>query len=90
VDQGASLVDQSGERLNTLLELIRGTAMSSQQIVAAVRQEASGIDQIAIAMDDINKATNQFVVASDQTKSVTNDLNALAMLLREHAGAYKV
>jgi len=90
VDQGTSLVDQSGERLNRLLELIRGTAISSQQIVAAVRQEASGIDQIAIAMDDINKATNQFVTASDQTKMVANDLNALAMLLREYAGAYKV
>jgi len=90
VDQGTSLVDQSGELLSKLLDLIRGTAISSQQIVAAVRQEASGIDQIAIAMDDINKATNQFVTASDQTKMVANDLNALAMLLREHAGAYKV
>lgn len=90
VDQGTSLVDQSGERLNTLLELIRSTAMSSHQIVAAVRQGASGIDQIAIAMDDINKATNQFVAASNQTKAVTNDLNALAAILREHAGAYKV
>ncbi len=90
VDQGTELVDKSGERLNTLLELIRNTSISSQQIVAAVRQESSGIDQIAIAMDDINKATNQFVVASDQTKSVTYDLNELASLLREHAGAYKV
>ncbi|MDQ6993032.1 MAG: protoglobin domain-containing protein [Mariprofundus sp.] len=90
VDQGVSLVDQSGDKLNALLDLIRNTAMSSQQIVAAVRQGSSGIDQIAIAMADINKATEQFVASTEQSSSVVNDLNQLAVELREHAGAYKV
>ena len=49
--------------------------------LAAVRQEATGIDQIVTAMDDINKVTTQFVSATEQTKASVESLGEITITL---------
>jgi len=90
VDAGSAQVARSQEVMNTLNEVIRETALASQQIVAVVRQEAVGIDQVATAMDDINQATNQFVSATRQTQQATLDLSGLAEQLRKGVSVYRL
>lgn len=65
VDLGVRLVEQSGETIAILNDVIREAETASLQIVGAVRQEGAAIEQIAMAMSDIRKATAQFVNASE-------------------------
>lgn len=89
-DRGANLADRAGETLHGLNRVIHDTAMASQQIVAAVRQEAAGIDQIRIAMGDISQVTSQFVAATHQTEAATDQLTDYAALLQNMVKLFQV
>lgn len=89
-DRGANLADRAGETLHGLNRVIHDTALASQQIVAAVRQEAAGIDQIRIAMGDISQVTSQFVAATHQTEAATNQLTDYAALLQNMVKLFHV
>lgn len=90
VDSGVLLVQRSGDVMHQLNEVIRETSLASQQIVAAVRQEAVGIEQVAIAMSEINKVTSQFVTGTQQSKQVASDLGVVAERLRDSVGVYRI
>jgi methyl-accepting chemotaxis protein len=64
--------------------------MASQQIVAAVRQEVTGVDQVNSAMGDINNAIQQFVSAIRQTEEANNDLAVMADKLHRSISVYKI
>ncbi len=90
VDAGVVLVQRSGEVMCKLSEVINETALASQQIVAAVRQEATGIDQVARAMSEINKVTSQFVSSTRQSKESTTEISKVAERLRHSVSVYKL
>ncbi len=90
VDNGVLLVQRSGEVMHQLNEVIRETSLASQQIVAAVRQETVGIEQVAIAMNEINKVTSQFVTGTQQSKQVSSELGVVAARLRDSVGVYRI
>lgn len=89
-DRGARLADRAGEALQDLNRVIHDTALASQQIVAAVRQEAAGIDQIRVAMNDISQVTTQFVTATHQSEAATNQLSEYAALLQNMVRLFQV
>lgn len=89
-ERGAQLADRAGETLQGLNRVIHDTALASQQIVAAVRQEAAGIDQIRVAMNDISQVTSQFVDATRQSESATNQLTEYAALLQNMVRLFRV
>ena len=90
VDHGLQLTVQTEEAVRRLSEVIEETGTASQQIVAAVRQEAAGIDQIATAMSEINKVTHQFVASTRQSSEATTHLAAIASQLSEKVKVYKI
>lgn len=90
VDAGVVLVQRTGNVMIKLSEIIRETSLASQQIVAAVRQEATGIDQVTAAMSEINKVTSQFVASTQQTQQASAGLNDVAQKLRNTVSVYKI
>lgn len=89
-ERGADLADRAGSALQALNRVIHDTALATQQIVAAVRQEAAGIEQIRTAMADINKVTHQFVTATRQTDTATDHLTDYAAQLQGMVRQFKV
>jgi methyl-accepting chemotaxis protein len=89
-DNGADLTERAGSVLQGLNKVINDAALSSQQIVAAIRQETAGIDQIRIAMQEINTVTGQFVSATLQTDSAAEQFTNSAAQLQNMAGYFKV
>ncbi|MBF0178601.1 MAG: nitrate- and nitrite sensing domain-containing protein [Magnetococcales bacterium] len=83
VDVGAALTEQAGVVVQNLLDMLKEVAIAGQQIVAAVRQEAAGIDQIGAAMNEINHATTQSVTSTRQTAQAIDNLSRLSVKLRE-------
>jgi methyl-accepting chemotaxis protein len=90
VDAGMRLVEEAGIAVSNLTEVIGETSMASQQIVAAVRQEATGIDQITVAMTEINEATLQFVEATERTRSASEEVGNIAGKLGATVSQYRV
>lgn len=90
VVHGLALVQRAGEAIRGLEGVVRDTSLGSRQIVAAVRQESAGIEQIATAMGDIHAVTTRFVAASEQTRAATDELSHLAQRLSAVASLYKV
>lgn len=89
VDAGVVLVERAGDVMKKLSGVIQEAVLASQQIVSAVRQEATGIDQASLAMVEINKVIAQFVSGAQQSKQAVSDLSSLARKLLESVAKYK-
>lgn len=90
VDYGTSLVEQTGEIVRNLRDVIHETTIASQQIEAAVRQESIGIEQITAGMNEINQVTSTFVESAKQTNEAISNLSSIAKNLKERVDTYKV
>lgn len=89
-DKGANLTEQAGSVLQGLNKVINDVALSSQQIVAAIRQETAGIEQIRSAMQEINTITGQFVNATHQTDEAAEQFTNNAAQLQDMVSHFKV
>jgi len=89
VDAGVLRAQRTSEVMRVLSDVIHESVLASRQIVAAVRQEAAGIDQVNTAMGEINKVTQQFVESAQQTTGAAENINRLAGQMQESVSAYK-
>ena len=90
VDAGMISVQRSGIVMKQLGEVVRETAMVSQQISAVAKQQFIGLEQVTTAMKDINKVTTQFVVSTQQSKASTVGISHVADGLRDSVSVYKL
>ena len=89
VDQGVGLINQTGQIITALNDVIQETSRISKQIVSAVRQEAMGINQVVLAMTDINGVTSQFVQATKDTAMANDEMSWVASNLQGFVSHFK-
>lgn len=90
VDLGTNLVEQTGEVVKSLSEVIHETTIATQQIEAAIRQEGIGIEQITAGMNEINQVTASSVASVKQTTEAIDSLGTIASTLKKYTDTYKV
>ncbi len=90
VDQGVRLAAQTQLAISQLADVINESAQRSAQVMAGGRQQASGVEQIALAMQNINQAMVQSLTSTRQSEKAAQDLNALARDLSEMVKQYLV
>lgn len=90
VDLSLERANQMGKMMSALGSVIEQSSMASQQIVAAVRQESAGIDQVVTSISEIDKVTNQFSSATEQTKGASVNLARVAQNLKKTVSVYKL
>jgi methyl-accepting chemotaxis protein len=90
VDVGTGLVEQTGEIVRSLSDVIHDATIASQQIEAAIRQEGIGIEQITAGMNEINQVTASSVEGVKQTTEAINNLGNIANTLKKYTDTYKV
>ncbi|MFZ5519405.1 MAG: methyl-accepting chemotaxis protein [Candidatus Zhuqueibacterota bacterium] len=88
--EGVEMVHQAGATIQHLAETISQSAQVTLQIVSSSGQQARGIDQISIAMEQINQATNQNVVSVSQMEKAAENLNQLGMRLHDLVKMYQI
>ncbi len=88
VDEGVSLATQAGEAIEQLTGVIEESAQAAMQLVAGGRQQASGVEQVSLAMQNINQATVQSLSSTRETEKAARDLNDLAISLSEIVDQY--
>jgi methyl-accepting chemotaxis protein len=75
--------------LEQLTAVINESAQIATQVVAGGHQQQTGVEQIALAMQNINQATVQSLASTRQAEKSAQNLNELAFKLTEFVKMYR-
>jgi methyl-accepting chemotaxis protein len=89
VEEGVTLSARTGEVIQQLGSALTESAQAAVQMVAGGQQQTSGIEQIGLAMGNINQATVQGLASTRQAEKAARDLNELAREFMEIVGRYQ-
>lgn len=90
VDANLKQAQSSSEIIGTLGDVIEKTTSSSQQIVAAVREESVGISQVVESIREIDKATSMFTNMTEDNKQSIVKFTEILQQLQETISKYKI
>jgi methyl-accepting chemotaxis protein len=90
VDTGVDLTGQAGETIKQLAANISDSTNAAQQIVASAQQQSTGMEQIALAIENINQATVQNLASIRQAENSAQDLSDVAQQLETLVARYKL
>ena len=89
VDTGVKQSLEAGEAIERLAQSITVATQAATQIVASNQQQQVGIDQVALAMDNIKQASMQNMSATKQAEIAAQNLNDLGHKLKTLTGQYQ-
>lgn len=89
VDAGVQQAQEAGQAIERLALNIATATQAATQIVASNQQQQVGIDQVALAMENIKQASLQNIGATKQAESAAQSLNELGYKLKGLAGQYR-
>lgn len=90
VEAGVQLTGQTGAAIQQLATSIASSANAAQQIVASAQQQMTGMEQLALAMHNINQATIQNMASTRQVEISAQELTALAQQMEAIVDHYKL
>ena len=90
VDANLKQAQSSSEIIGTLGDVIEKTTSSSQQIVAAVREESVGISQVVESIREIDKATSMFTSMTEDNKQSILQFTEIMEQLKDTMSKYKI
>ncbi len=89
VENGFQQVKTSGETIRTLAESIDESSGAVLQIASSSQQQLVGMDQIAIAMENIKQASQDNVEGTKQSEQAARNLHELGQRLKERMAQFK-
>jgi methyl-accepting chemotaxis protein len=81
-EAGVGVAAKAGEAIRFLSDSLTESAQSAQQILVSAQQQVAGMDQVALAMQNIKQASTQNMASTRQVERAAQDLNELAQRLR--------
>ena len=77
VEAGVRQSGEAGESIRLLAESVADAAQAATQIAASSQQQIAGMDQVALAMDNIKQASLQNVAGTRQAETAAHNLHEL-------------
>ncbi len=90
VEAGVEQSAQAGEAIQALAESSEEAVQTAMLIVASSQQQVVGMDQIGVAMENINQAGAQTAVSMKQAEIVAQNLHELGQKLKELVEQFKM
>ena len=90
VESGVIQSAQAGEAIRILAESSNEAFQSASQISASSQQQVIGMDQIGVAMQNINQAGTEIAVSMVQSEKSARNLHELGQKLKEMVGRFKL
>jgi methyl-accepting chemotaxis protein len=90
VDSGVKLSAQVRESIGALADSIEEAARAATQIAASAQQQMVGMDQVALAMQNIKQASVQNVAGTKQSETAAQSLQSLGLKLKQLVGQYRM
>jgi methyl-accepting chemotaxis protein len=83
VAQGVEQTTQAGEAIRGLADNMTEAAQAAVQIAVSSQQQQAGMDQVALAMENIQQASTENAAGSRQAEASARNLHALGQSLRQ-------
>lgn len=90
VENGVKQSTQTGESIKTLADGSSKAVEAATQIVASSQQQVVGMDQIGLAMNNINQAGTENAASMMQAEKAAKGLNELGQKLKILVEQYKI
>ena len=90
VESGVKQSTEAGSSIKVLSDSIMEASQAATQIAASSQQQSVGMDQVALAMENIKQASTQNVVGTKQAETAAQNLHGLGQKLKELVEQYKV
>jgi methyl-accepting chemotaxis protein len=90
VELGAQQSDAAGASIQMLGESIMEAAHAAMQIAASSQQQMVGMDQVALAMENIKQASSQNMAGTRQAETAAQGLHELGLKLKQLVETYQV
>ncbi len=90
VERGTRLAAQAQQSIDQLSEVIEASSQAATQMIAGGQQQSVGINQVAMAIQNINQATIQGLTGARQAEKVAQGLNEQAQQLAEIVQQYRL
>ena len=90
VEAGVKQSTSAGESIRTLTDSVAEAAQAATQIAASSQQQLVGMDQVALAMENIKQASTQNVASTKQAETAAKNLHNLGQKLKQLVERYKV
>ncbi|MBI1988571.1 MAG: methyl-accepting chemotaxis protein [Betaproteobacteria bacterium] len=90
VEAGVKQSTEARESIRLLADSIGEAAQAATQIAASSQQQMVGMDQVALAMENIKQASVQNVAGTKQAEVAAHSLHELGQKLKQLAEQYKV
>jgi methyl-accepting chemotaxis protein len=88
--ESVKVAERSGELLGTLVPAIRKTADLVQEVTAASREQASGVNQINKAMSQVDQVTQRNASSVEELSSAAEEMSSQAEGMQQLMGFFKV
>ncbi|MBN2381627.1 HAMP domain-containing protein [bacterium] len=85
---GVALAKEAGANIQEMAKAIKESSNSALQIAVTAREQTFGIDQIAIAMENINHSTRETLAGMNQTQKAVVDLSDLSQNMKAMVDQY--
>jgi methyl-accepting chemotaxis protein len=86
VEAGVRQSGEAGEAIRRLAESVAEAAQAATQIAASSQQQIVGMEQVALAIENIKQASMQNVAGTRQAESAAHDLHELGRRLGQMVG----
>ncbi|MCS0615297.1 methyl-accepting chemotaxis protein [Massilia kyonggiensis] len=83
VAQGVERATQAGEAIRGLTDNMTEAAQAAVQIAVSSQQQLAGMDQVALAMENIQQASTENAAGTRQAEASARNLHALGQSLRQ-------
>jgi methyl-accepting chemotaxis protein len=90
VAQGVEQTTQAGHAIRELAENMAEAAQAAVQIAVSSQQQLAGMDQVALAMENIQQASTENAAGSRQAEASAQNLHALGQSLRQTVGRFQL
>ncbi|WP_423709503.1 methyl-accepting chemotaxis protein [Undibacterium sp. WLX3042] len=90
VDQGGVLVDNAGKTMDEIVKSVQHVADIMSEITAASSEQSSGIEQVNLAITQMDEMTQQNAALVEQAAAAAESMEEQAMALTQAVSIFKL
>jgi len=90
VDQGSKLVDEAGRTMSEIMSSVQHVADIMSEISAASREQSEGIEQVNVAITQMDEMTQQNAALVEQAAAAAESMQEQAQVLAQAISVFKI
>ena len=90
IEQGGQIATHTAETLNMIVEQIKQTTDLVASIAVASNEQAQGVGQVTIGLQQIDTVTQQNTTSAEESASASNEISVMATTLQRLVAQFKL